>query len=578
VVSVPPFDRRFYRSGGVFSRIGTGSVGGKAEGLVRIRSALESRVGGEVDGIEVGIPRAVVVATSAFDAFMARDALYEQALECRTDEELARAFQRADLPPEVLDDLRAVAEEVDRPLAIRSSSMLEDALERPFAGIYETKMIPNNQPGADARFQRLVEAIRYVYASTFFQGARTYRRAMGIDDGEEKMAVMIQEIQGERHGPRFYPHVSAVCRSYSYYPIGGSRREDGVVSLALGLGKTIVDGGLCWSYSPARPKAPPPFAGPVEAMAGTQSRFWAVNMGRPPSYDPSAETEYLVQADLDAAEHDGTLRHLASTYDPASDRLRPGTGSDGPRVLDFAPLLTLGEWPLNHLLRSLLETAEETLGTEVEIELAVVLPRSRADTARAGFVQVRPMLAPQQKVDLPAEALDGPGLLLASRRAMGNGVVDCIRDIVYVKPDPFDAGHTDAIAADIEALNRVLVAEDRPYLLIGFGRWGSSEPWLGVPVKWGQVAGARVIVEATLPAMDVEPSQGSHFFHNLSNTGVLYFTVRHHSDPGIDWDWLARKEPVAETPWVRHVRLAAPLEVRVDGRTGRGAVRVSGQS
>ncbi|NIP83473.1 MAG: hypothetical protein GWM90_31295 [Gemmatimonadetes bacterium] len=575
--TVPRFDRRFFESDAVFSRIGEGGLGGKAEGLVRIRSALASRLGGRVDGIEVGIPRVVVLATGAFDAFMKRNGLYDAALGGSSDERLAHAFQTADLPSELLGDLRAVAEEVTRPLAVRSSSLLEDALERPFAGIYETKMIPNNQPDAAARFQRLVEAIKLVYASTFFRGARTYRRAAGIDDRDEKMAVMIQEIVGERHGDRFYPHLSAVCRSYSYYPIGRSKPEDGVVSLALGLGKTIVDGGLCWSYSPERPKAPRPFAGVQEMLQETQSRFWAVNMGRPPAYDPIAETEYLVEGDLADAEYDGTLRYLASTYDPASDRLRPGTGTDGPRVLDFAPLLQLRERPLNELVKALLETAEETLGREVEIELAMVLPPSRSAPARAGFVQVRPMMAPRETVELPADALRDERLLLSSERAMGNGVEDRIRDIVYVKPDDFEARHTPAIAAELERWNRELLAAGRPYLLLGFGRWGSSDPWLGIPVTWGQVAGARVIVEATLPAMDVEPSQGSHFFHNLSSSGVLYFTVRHDRGPGIDWDWLARREPVAETRWLRHVRTDASLEVRVDGRTGRGLVRLPGE-
>lgn len=569
---VAPFDRRFFRSDAVFSRIGAGSLGGKAEGLIRIRDALEARLGGSVDAIRIVIPRVVVLATDVFDAFMAANGLHE-VVRGAPDDRIAHAFQKADLPTDVLGDLRAVAMEVRRPLAIRSSSMLEDALERPFAGVYGTKMIPNNQPDADTRFRRLTEAVKLVYASTYFGSARTYRKAGGIGEAEEKMAVMIQEILGERHGDRFYPHVSAVARSYSYYPIGRARPEDGVVSLALGLGKTIVDGGLCWSYAPSRPRAPRPFASPRQMLRETQSRFWAVNMGRPPSYDPIAETEYLLEGSLEDAEYDGTLRYVASTYDPASDRVRPGTGTDGPRVLDFAPLLQLRELPLNDLLVGLLEVGEASLETEVEIELAMTFDSERG-SGRAGFVQVRPMMAPREQVELPA-SLAVPDLLFSSERTMGNGVEAGIRDVVYVKPDGFDARYTLAIADEVEAVNRRLVDAGSPYVLIGFGRWGSSDPWLGIPVLWGQVAAARVIVEATLPAMDVEPSQGSHFFHNLSNTGALYFFVRHGVETGIDWAWLDGQEAVCETRWIRHVR-TPPLDVRVDGRTGRGLARRAG--
>ena len=572
--AVPPFDRRFFRSEATFSRIGDGSLGGKAEGLIRIHDALAEQLDGRVDGIEVGIPRVVVIATGAFDQFMEENGLYELALSDAPDDRIAHAFQRADLPTEVLGDLRSVAAEVQRPLAVRSSSMLEDALEQPFAGIYETKMIPNNQPAADTRYHRLVEAVKLIWASTWFNGAKTYRKVAGIEDRREKMAVMIQEIVGRRYGDRFYPHISGVCRSYSYYPIGRAKPEDGVVSLALGLGKTIVDGGLCWSYAPSRPKAPRPFTSTRQMLQETQSRFWAVNMGRPPTYDPIAETEYLLEGTLEDAEYDGTLRQLASTYDAESDRLRPGIGLEGPRVVDFAPLLQHRQLPLNDLMVALLEVGEASVGTAVEIELAITLGTDGEPT-RAGFVQVRPMRAPSEVVEVP-ESPEGH-VVVSSDRTMGNGVTTGITDVVYVKPDPFDARHTESIAGEIDRLNRSLVEAGRPYVLIGFGRWGSSDPWLGIPVLWGQVAGAKVLVEATLPAMDVEPSQGSHFFHNLSNTGALYLSVHHSRGPGVDWEWLRGLETEQETEWVRHVRTPA-LEVRVDGRTGRGVVLTEEES
>jgi phosphoenolpyruvate synthase/pyruvate phosphate dikinase len=290
VSAVPAFDRSFFESGASWSRIGDGALGGKAEGLVRMGTRLQDAFGGRIDGMEISIPAFVVIATDVFDAFLDRNGLSVAALATEPDRRIAHAFQKADLPMEVLGDLRGLVEGLHRPLAVRSSSLLEDALEHPFAGIYETKMIPNNEPTAAVRFQRLAEAIKLVWASTLFASARDYRRSLGVDEGTERMAVVVQEIVGRRFGDRFYPHVSAVGRTFNYYPVGRAKPEEGVVSLALGLGKTIVDGGRCWSYSPRHPLAPPPFGSVRETLEGTQARFWAVNMGRPPAYYPVAET------------------------------------------------------------------------------------------------------------------------------------------------------------------------------------------------------------------------------------------------------------------------------------------------
>ena len=566
--TIRAFDRSFMDSDDTFSRIGGGVLGGKAQGLFDMEAALEiARRAGRFGDLSVEIPRSVVVATDVYETFMERNRLHDVARSGEPDERIASAFQKADLPPEILGDLRALVDEVRTPLALRSSSLLEDALERPFAGVYETKMIPNNQPSPDERFRRLTEAMKLVWASTWFAGAREYRRASKVGDDEERMAVLIQEVVGERFGDRFYPHLSAVCRSFNYYPTGGAPRSDGYAGLALGLGKTIVDGGLCWSYSPRHPHAPPPFGSTREMLADTQRSFWAVNMGPPPPYDPIAETEYLVAGDLAEAEYDGTLRYVASTYDAESDRLRPGVYGPGPRVLDFAPLLRLREVPLNDALVELLEVCAASAGKEVEIETAATLPGPRGGRARVGFVQVRPMAAPDENVSvLPAE-LEAPANLLVSERTMGHGVVEGIRDVVYLRPG-FELAASRRAAVEVEERNRILSGEDRPYLLIGFGRWGSSDPWLGVPVRWNQISGARALVEATLPGRPVDPSQGSHFFHNLSSFGVVYLAVRE-----VDWDWLATRNVVHETEVLRHVRLDAPLDVRVDGRSGRGLVR-----
>jgi hypothetical protein len=309
-------------------------------------------------------------------------------------------------------------------------------------------------------------------------------------------------------------------------------------------------------------------------MKYSQLRFWAVNMGRPPAYNPTEETEYLVQSELGQAEYDGTLKHIASTYNAASDRLTMGIGIDGPRVINFAPLLTLGDIPFNALVKELLSLCQDKVDTHVEMELAVTL--TNADTVRLGFLQVRPMVVSNQLVTIEPEELEGPALLAASNQAMGNGIVDTIEDVVYVKPDVFEARSTPAIAAEIEQINKSLIGEGRRSLLMGFGRWGSSDPWLGIPVAWDQIASAKVIVEATLPTMNVEPSQGSHFFHNMTSFQVSYLSVHHGSRPGIDWGWLRGQKAVKETRHVCHVRLKSPLLIKVDGRSGRAGIWYKG--
>jgi hypothetical protein len=334
-----------------------------------------------------------------------------------------------------------------------------------------------------------------------------------------------------------------------------------------------VDGELSWSYSPAWPRAAPPFASARDTLGQTQTKFWAVNMGRPPAHDPLRETEYLLRATLQDAEYDGTLERVASTYDAGSDRLVPGAARPGARALTFAPLLVHQVAPLNAIVRRLLADGERALGGQVEIEFAVTFPDEGG--CRFGFLQVRPLVVSQEVVSLEPDDLRPQGLLLASHGVMGNGVVEGIRDIVYVRPEGFTPRLSRTVAEDVAECNDRLVAAGRPYLLLGFGRWGSSDPSLGIPVAWGQIGGARVIVEATLPAMNVELSQGSHFFHNISSFRVSYFCVRHDGNDRLDWGWLVRQPAAAETALVRHVRLAAPLVVKVDGRTGRGVVRVA---
>ncbi len=571
--SLPQFDRDFFGSAEVLTCLGSGSIGGKASGLAFIRNVLTKFSSGRSDdGITLGIPRLAVLATDAFDRFMDENDLYDIALSGASDERIAHAFQKARLPALLVGDLRALIGSVQTPLAIRSSSLLEDAMYEPFAGVYATKMIPNNQAGIDTRFQRLREAIKYVYASAFFKSARDYIAATGKDSAEEKMAVISEEVVGSRHGDRFYPDIAGVARSFNFYPTGRAKPEQGVIDLALGLGKSIVDGGLVWTYSPPFPRVTPPVGSPSELLKMTQTTYWAVNMGRPAEYDPVRETEYMIRGNLKDAELDGTLRFTASTYRPQDDRLVSGTGPDGPRVLTFAPILADNEIPLNKLLKELLESCEEAVGSPVEIEFAVTLDSRHARPARLGFLQVRPMVVSDETVEIDAGEMQGDNVLAASDAVLGNGTTDGIEDIVYVRPDQFEARHTRTIAGQLAEINRELRTEKRRYLLVGFGRWGSSDQWLGIPVEWGQISGAGAIVEATLPDMDVDLSQGSHFFHNISSFQICYFMIRHSGSFAVDWPWLEGQREVSSTEFVRHVRLEKPLTIKVDGRKGQGVI------
>mgnify|MGYP001817703122 CR=1 FL=1 len=567
------FDRDFFDGSQSFTRLGAGEIGGKAEGLRLIRDEILPHFGDDVSPFfDVGVPNLTVCSTEVFDDFMELNRLTDLVESTPPDDRIAHAFQRAQFPPEWVGDLRAIAAQVHTPLAVRSSSLLEDHLDHPFAGVYDTKMIPNAELEEDARFRRLIEAVKFVYASTFFTGAREYLQTIGLPPGSEKMAVIIQEVLGRRVNDRYYPHVSGVARSFNFYPTGGAQPSDGVVYLALGLGKTVVDGGSCWHFSPAAPKAPPPFNDIGDLLKNTQTSFWAVHMGDPPLPDPIRETEYLTHPGLTEAEDDGSLKYLVSTYDPQSDRLSPGLGHGGARAVTFAPLLGSRLIPFNKLLIDILERAKAAVGTEVEIEFAVTLDDRDAVPARFGLLQVRPMMVGGEDVTVALDQLEGDTVLVASENVLGNGCDDTLRDVVYLRPEAFDPARTFEMATDLEEINRGLISEGRRYLLIGFGRWGTSDARCGVPIVWPQISGARAIVEATLPQVNPDLSQGSHFFHNLLSFQVLFFSVRYDGPSAIDWGWLDRQPSVTETEMVRHVRTANPLSVRVDGAARRGVI------
>ena len=573
--SLKSFNRKFFDGEEDFTYVGDGSLGGKAQGLAFATHLLKNNISeNEFPGVVINIPKMVVLTTSCFDNFMRLNKLYDIAYSNEPDNIIAYKFQEGSLPVDLIGDLRALIAKVNTPLAVRSSSLLEDAMYEPFAGIYGTKMIPNNQPDTTTRFRKLTEAIKFVYASTFFKEAKDYIKATKNRIKDEKMAVIIQEIVGFRYDDRFYPTISGVARSYNFYPMGFAKPEEGVVDLALGLGKTIVDGGVSWTFSPSRPKSKPPFANVKDMIELTQNKYWVVNMGKPPAYDPIKETEYMFEADLTDAEYDGTLKFIASTYDAASDRVKPGIGYPGPRIINFSQILEFNIFPLNKIVKKVLDTCEEAVGTAVEIEFAITLDKNDCKPVRFGFLQVRPMVVSDEKVEIEQEDLSPEKIFLSSKYVLGNGTVDTITDIVYVKPEVFEAKYSPEIAIEIEKINKSLIDNNKKYLLIGFGRWGSSDPWLGIPVNWGQISGARVIVESMFSGMNVELSQGSHFFHNITSFRVLYFSVPAGEQNNIDWNWLKTNNTVRQTElkFIKHIELNKPLSVKVDGRKGLGVI------
>lgn len=567
-----PFNRSgFFNKDRRITYIGIGEVGGKAAGLISINDKLANNIDSErFSNINLDIPAMTVIRSGVFDEFMKRNKLYDIALSDASDDRIAHAFQKASLPFEILGDLRSLISQVVTPLAVRSSSIMEDAQHEPFAGIYGTKMTPNNQPDTTSRFNKLVEAIKFVYASTYFKAAKDYMKATSHSTEEEKMAVIIQEVIGTRFSNRYYPELSGVARSYNYYAFGNSDAEDGIVNLAHGLGKTIVDGGLSWSFSPKYPRATPPFGGISDMMKNTQNTFWSVNMGKAPAYDPVNEAEYLVNEHISVAEPDGTLRNVASTLDSKSGRLIMGTGRPGPRLLDFAPLLRLNDIPLVDLISEVLKVSEESVGDPVEIEFAMTFHNDKPH--RFGFLQVRPMVVSNEEVDVNFNEYKADEVICSSPRVLGNGTVDNIKDIIYLKSNSFDAALTAKIANELGEINRDFVEKGNHYLLIGFGRWGTSDPWAGIPVDWSQISAASVIAEAPLEGMNSELSQGSHFFHNVTGFGVKYFSIPYSGEFPVNWEWLNNIKAITETDNIRHIKLDKSLFVKVDGKSGKGIV------
>ncbi|HYK89065.1 MAG TPA: PEP/pyruvate-binding domain-containing protein, partial [Acidobacteriota bacterium] len=572
---ITDFDKESFDPATSFARIGGGSLGGKARGLGFVNILINNYdVRERFEGIEISVPPAVVLGTDVFDQFMDENDLRNFALNTSDDNEITRRFLEArSFPEEILGALAAFLDLVNQPLAVRSSSLLEDSQYHPFAGVYETYMIPNNRPDPFMRLSQLVNTIKRVYASTFYQSAKDYIKVTAYRLEEEKMAVIIQQMVGSPHGIRYYPDFSGVAKSYNFYPVSPQKPLDGIVSVGLGLGKVIVEGGITVRFCPKYPNHLLQFFSTAEALRNNQKEFFALDLRGQP-LDGSDTSDMLVKKyTLATSEEDGTLQNLASTYSPENDVLYDGISRKGIRVVSFAPILRNKIFPLPQILDLLLDMGSWGMGTPVEIEFAVNLSASRGRRKQFGLLQMRPLVLSRETEQLEIEEVSREKLICTSGHVLGHGVLKDIRDIVMVDIERFERSRSREVAKEVTRLNEQLIEEGRPYLLIGVGRWGSLDPWLGIPVKWDQISGAKAIVEAGFKDFDVDPSQGSHFFQNITSFMVGYFTVNSRVKHGfIDWDWLRRQPAAEERGFVRHIRLDKPIVIKINGHQNKGII------
>jgi hypothetical protein len=499
---------------------------------------------------------------------------FHRYVKIANDEEITRRFlETRKFPRKIRAALAEYLDQVREPLAVRSSTLLEDSQYHPFAGVYETYMIPNNNPNATARLNDLINAIKRVYASTFYQAAKDYIRVTSYRLEEEKMAVIVQKMIGSAHENRFYPDISGVAKSYNFYPILPQKQQDGIVSVALGLGKTIVDGGVTIRFCPKYPNHLLQFFSTEETLRNNQSDFFALELnGRP--LEPNETHDMLLKRHgLSVAEKDGTLQFVGSTYSAENDAIYDGLSRHGMRVVTFAPILRNKIFPLPQILELLLDLGSAGMGTPVEIEFAVNMSVPKGSPKQFSLLQMRPLVLSRESEELNVDDADPRDLICQSVQVLGNGMIMDVRDILVVDKNRFDRAKSMEVAHEVSQFNEKLIYQNRPYLLIGVGRWGTLDPWLGIPVKWDQISGARAIVEAGFRDFSVTPSQGSHFFQNITSFMVGYFTVGSEGGQGlVDWDWLSSIRSVEEKAYTRHLQFQSPVIIKMNGQLNKGII------
>ncbi len=569
---VAVFDRGKFDAYGHFARIGEGSLGGKGRGLAFLDNIIKRHPEfNRFPGASVSIPRTVVLCTDFFDEFMDKNNLYQIALSDASDDEILNHFLRAQLPDSLIADFFTFFDAVKSPIAVRSSSLLEDSHYQPFAGIYSTYMIPYLDDKYEM-LRMLAAAIKGVYASVFYRDSKAYMTATSNVIDQEKMAVILQEVVGRQYGDRYYPTFSGVLRSLNYYPIGDEKAEEGIANLALGLGKYIVDGGQTLRVSPHHPHQVLQTSEMETALRDTQTRFYALDMKNVATELKADDGFNILNLRVKEADKDGSLNYIASTFDPYDQVIRDGIYEGGRKVISFCGVLQQGVFPLPELLQTAQKCGAEEMRRPVEIEFACNMNTDK--TGELYLLQIRPIVDSKQMLDEDLQAIPDDSCLLRSHNSLGHGICEDVTDVVYVKTDEdFTAANNPAIARDVEAVNRKFLDTGRGYVLVGPGRWGSSDYWLGIPVKWPHISAARVIVEAGLKNYRVDPSQGTHFFQNLTSFGVGYFTINTFNGDGIfRKDILDAMPAIEETQYVRHVRFERPLKIMMDGKKQEGVV------
>jgi CheY-like chemotaxis protein len=575
---IAKFYRDSYDEYQIFSRIGDGSLGGKGRGLAFIDQVIKHNyLMHKFDGVVITIPRTVVICTDVFDEFMETNNLYPIALSDASNDEILRHFLNASLPVRTHKDLYAFIAVARNPLAIRSSSLLEDSHFQPFAGIYSTYMVPNIKESACQMLELLSQAIKCVYASVYYNESKTYMKATHNVISEERMAIVLQEVTGTAYGERFYPNISGVARSLNFYPIAPEKPSEGIASIALGLGKHVVEGKPSLRFSPKYPKKLLQLSSPEMALKETQKTFYALDL-QPTSFVPSTNDGInMLEIDIKDAYENGTLMLAGSTFDHENHRISDGYNGEGYPIITFAGVLKHKQFPLPEIITELLEIGQMEMNNPVEIEFAVNLNPPPGKPKVFSMLQIRPIVENRDLINTDIDAIDKCNMLLHSPSALGNGIYNTLCDIVFVKSDTFDPSKTHEIAAELEKINQNFVREDRNYVLIGPGRWGSSDSWLGIPVKWPQISAAKIIIEAGQDNYKVDPSQGTHFFQNLTSFKVAYMTINQFMDQGfIDKQYLDSLPIIAETNMIKHVQAKSPLQIIVDGQKRTGVILKEG--
>ncbi|MBR9985205.1 MAG: phosphoenolpyruvate synthase/pyruvate phosphate dikinase [Desulfosarcina sp.] len=551
-----------------FFKIGKGSLGGKARGLAFVASLLRQNPDFYVTykGVDIIVPQTLVITTDGFESFVEDNGLRYLSKTDLPDEQIADLFLAGRFPGWIEERLQAYLAQVTYPLAIRSSSLLEDAQFRAYAGLYRTYMITNDCPDAERRLKHLVHAIKLVYASTYYKGPKAFSKRVGHRTEEEQMAVIIQKLVGSRYGDSFYPAISGVAQSHNYYPFARMKPEEGIVTIAMGLGKTVVEGEKTLRFSPAHPQVLPQRSTVEDILDNAQRHFYALKMEKSCHSLETNDGANLWYREVTEAENEQPMQLLASTYVPDEHRIRDTVHIPGQRVLTFAHILKYREFPLADILKDMLELGEQGMGCPVEMEFSVNLTAEPDHPPQFAFLQLRPMTARAEleQVNISTEEIENA--FCFSGKALGNALKQDMADIILVKPEAFDPGRTMEIAREIARINATLVKEDRKYLLVGPGRWGSADRWLGIPVAWADISGVGAMIETESDKLVAEPSQGSHFFHNITTLGINYITVSKSAGDWLDWNWLTALPRLNDATFVAHVRLESPVTLKVDGR------------